>query len=163
MSEKKELKIAFNAHKNTETLSPTLKNLWERAVQATNNAYAPYSNFHVGAAILLSDGSILEGNNQENAAYPSGLCAERTALFYASANYGHLQVKAIAVAARPANQPLQMVAVTPCGGCRQVMREYEFKQKENIILLLPAENGTFLVFDSVQDLLPFSFDASQLT
>lgn len=163
MSEKKELKIAIEVFANEAELPEHLRVLWQNATAATNNAYAPYSNFHVGAAILLSDGTILQGNNQENAAYPSGLCAERTALFYASANYGQHQVKAIAVAARPALNLTNFLPVTPCGGCRQVMREYEYKQQQNIQILLPAEGGKFYVFDSVAALLPLSFDASQLS
>jgi cytidine deaminase len=163
MTEQRELKIAYRFYKNTDSLPEHLKMLWKKAVGATNHAYAPYSQFHVGAALLLSDDSVILGNNQENAAYPSGLCAERTALFYASANYGHLSIKAIAVAARPAAQPLGFIAVTPCGGCRQVMREYEFKQKQNVEVLLPSASGSFIVFDSIESLLPLSFDASQLS
>ncbi|SFC68057.1 cytidine deaminase [Flexibacter flexilis DSM 6793] len=162
MSEKKELKIAIDVYANEAELPEHLRVLWHNATAATNNAYAPYSNFHVGAALLLSDGSILQGNNQENAAYPSGLCAERTALFYASANYGQHQVKAIAVAARPSLKPTHFLPIVPCGGCRQVMREYEYKQKQNIQILLPTDGGKFYVFDSVAALLPLSFDASQL-
>lgn len=133
---------------------------WQAARAATDNAYAPYSHFHVGAALLLDDGTIFRGTNQENAAFPSGLCAERTALFGLAATQPERRILGMAVAARPANG--DFVAVTSCGACRQVMAEYEHRQKQAIPLLLPGPNGTIYRFHSLSDLLPFGFSADDL-
>ncbi|WP_243635851.1 cytidine deaminase [Hymenobacter edaphi] len=127
---------------------------WQAAQAATDHAYAPYSHFHVGAALLLDDDSIAWNTNQENAAYPSGLCAERTVLFGLNGQPGRT-VKLMAVAARPQNG--EFVAVTSCGACRQVMAESESRQAQPIPLLLPGPNGTIWRFRSLADLLPFQF------
>ncbi|WP_227763941.1 cytidine deaminase [Hymenobacter sp. 15J16-1T3B] len=127
---------------------------WQAAQAATDHAYAPYSHFHVGAALLLDDDSIVWNTNQENAAYPSGLCAERTVLFGLNNQPGRT-VKLMAVAARP--QHGDFVAVTSCGACRQVMQESESRQGQAIPLLLPGPNGTIWRFRSLTDLLPFQF------
>ncbi|AIZ63802.1 cytidine deaminase [Hymenobacter sp. DG25B] len=133
---------------------------WHAARTATNDAYAPYSHFHVGAALLLDDGTLFQGTNQENAAFPSGLCAERTALFGLAASQPQRRIKAMAVAARPATG--DFVAVTSCGACRQVMAEYEHRQGNSIPLLLPGPDGSIYRFQSMSDLLPFQFSASDL-
>lgn len=127
---------------------------WQAAQAATDHAYAPYSHFHVGAALLLDDGSIIWNTNQENAAYPSGLCAERTVLFGLNNQPGRT-VRLMAVAARP--QGGAFVPVTSCGACRQVMVESENRQAAPIGLLLPGPDGTIWRFRSLADLLPFQF------
>ncbi|HEY4650651.1 MAG TPA: cytidine deaminase [Pontibacter sp.] len=131
------------------------------ARQAADDAYAPYSNFLVGAALLLEDGTLFKGSNQENAAYPSGLCAERTALFALSAHHPNAKIKLLAVTARRRSEQEHLPAM-PCGACRQVMAEYEFRQKEPIPVLLQAADGKFHRFKSVADLLPFQFTPEHL-
>ncbi|MBX0333124.1 cytidine deaminase [Pontibacter sp. HSC-14F20] len=131
------------------------------AQQAANDAYAPYSNFLVGAALVLEDNSMFKGNNQENAAYPSGLCAERTALFALSANHPNKKIKLIAVTARRRSEQHFLPAM-PCGACRQVMAEYEYKQGEPILVLLQGPEDKFYRLRSVADLLPFQFTKEHL-
>lgn len=133
---------------------------WQAARAATAHSYAPYSHFHVGAALLLDDGSIFRGTNQENAAFPSGLCAERTALFGLAAAQPERRIVGMAVAARPATG--DFVAVTCCGACRQVMAEYEHRQQQAIPLLLPGPGGSIYRFQRLTDLLPLSFTADDL-
>jgi cytidine deaminase len=156
----REILIKFREFK-PEELYHADKNLVDIAVQSAENAYAPYSHFRVGAAVLLSDGTVVRGNNQENAAYPSGLCAERVALFYANANYPEAAVKAVAVVViNPEGQVLKQ-SISPCGSCRQVMAETEMRFKTPIRILL-ASSHSVLVFDSVEDLLPLSFNQGDL-
>ena len=131
------------------------------AQEAANDAYAPYSNFLVGAALVLEDGSMFKGSNQENAAYPSGLCAERTALFAMSAHHPNKKIKMIAVTARRRSDQ-DFLPAMPCGACRQVMAEYEHKQGEAIPVLLQAPDGKFYRFRAVADLLPFQFNKENL-
>ena len=134
---------------------------WEAARHATAHAYAPYSGFQVGAALLLADGTIFSGTNQENAAYPSGLCAERTALFgLAAAHPGHAPIVGMAVAARPRHGDFG--PALPCGACRQVMLEVESRQGQGIELLLPGRTGTILRFPTLASLMPFNFSADDL-
>lgn len=142
-------------------LSPDDQNLIALARKMTNNAYAPYSDFQVGAVIQLENGEIIKGSNQENAAYPSGLCAERVAIFAASANHPGVKIKTIAVSAKTKHH-LMDYPVSPCGSCRQVLLEYEAKQKEPIRMLLSGVSGKILIIDKVQDLLPLSFTADDL-
>lgn len=142
-----------------EELDPILRKLSEEAKRARAGSHAPYSHFPVGAAVLLEDERIIAGNNQENAAFPSGLCAERTALFYASANFGHLTIKALAISVNPRASHFPI----PCGSCLQVMAEMEEKQGEpfDIYLLEPqAENVWHAA--GVQQFLPFTFSAAHL-
>ncbi|MBO5961222.1 MAG: cytidine deaminase, partial [Paludibacteraceae bacterium] len=121
----KEFKIETNVQCfSYDELSETYQNLVDKAKQQTKTAYAPYSKFHVGAAVLMDNGEILCGSNQENAAYPSGLCAERTTLFYANAHYPDRKVVALAIAAAQ-NEAFLEEPISPCGACRQVMLEYE--------------------------------------
>ena len=131
------------------------------AQEAANDAYAPYSNFLVGAALVLEDGTMFKGSNQENAAYPSGLCAERTALFALSAHYPNKKIKLLVVTARRRSDTAFMPAM-PCGACRQVMGEYEHKQQEDIPVLLQALDGKFYRFQRMADLLPFQFTKDDL-
>lgn len=137
------------------------KNLFIQAQQASKNAYAPYSQFLVGAALLLEDGKVLLGNNQENAAYPSGLCAERTAIFAAGANYPTVRITAIAIAACKATDQV-FLPVTPCGACRQAILEYETRQDQSIRLIMPGSNNTIYVAPSIRTLLPLQFSRNNL-
>ena len=129
--------------------------LTDRALQASYHSFAPYSHFHVGAAVLLENGITVIGANQENAAFPSGLCAERTAVFAAQANHPELSIKTIAIAARNANGFLKD-PISPCGACRQVIFEIEDRYKQPVRILLYGTEGIYC-FRSIKDLLPFSF------
>lgn len=136
------------------------KKLIEAAKEATKKAYAPYSGFKVGAAVLLGNGEIIAGNNQENAAYPSGLCAERVTIFFANATYPDQRIEAIAVAAYH-NGGFTDDVITPCGGCRQVLLETENRFNRAIKILLYGNESVYM-FKSAKDLLPFSFGDKML-
>lgn len=136
------------------------KSLIDAAKEATSNAYAPYSHFHVGAALLLENGEIITGNNQENAAYPSGLCAERTAVFYANAQYPDQKIEAMAVAAFY-NGQFTTDLVSPCGSCRQVLLEVESRFNSPVKILL-YKNGEVYMADSMSSLMPLSFTKDAL-
>ena len=153
----KEIKIAYQEYGSLDELVPKDRELAEAAIKATEGSYAPYSRFNVGAAVRLDSGLIVKGSNQENAAYPSGLCAERTAMFYAGANYGDKAITAIAVAASQ-NGVLLASPVSPCGACRQVMAEYQKKGGRPITIILVGADRT-LRFSSVDALLPLIFDS----
>ncbi len=161
MMKKLEFKIVYEEYDHINELSSQDKELVEKATEAHDNAYAPYSQYHVGAALLLDDGEIITGNNQENVAYPSGLCAERVALFYASSQFPNAKIKTIAIAAKAENFIITE-PVAPCGACRQVMSEYETKQQSPIRIILKAEKGKILIFTKVEDLLPLIFHAEEL-
>ncbi len=136
------------------------KKLIEAARSASNKAYAPYSAFQVGAAVLLENGEIITGNNQENAAYPSGLCAERVALFFANAQFPDIRVKMMALTAQTkGNFIIQPIA--PCGSCRQVILETEHRFDSPIRILMAGQNEAYVV-DSIKDLLPLYFDRNNL-
>ena len=153
----KEIKIAYQEFDGLDELDTQDKELAQAAIEATSQAYAPYSNFNVGAAVMFEDGSIVKGANQENAAYPSGICAERTALFYASASRPDARMKALAIAAMQ-NGRLCKTPVTPCGACRQVMSQYQLKSGIPMTILLVGEEKVWK-FGKVEDLLPFMFDS----
>lgn len=138
-------------------LSETDIQLVKEAQKATSRSYAPYSHFHVGAAALLEDGNIVTGTNQENAAYPSGLCAERTTLFYANSQYPDQAVMALAIAARTENGEQNKTPITPCGACRQVMVETEKRFGKPMRVLLCGSEEVYIA-ESAQSLLPLSFD-----
>jgi cytidine deaminase len=142
-------------------LSDVDKNLMQAAIKASINAYAPYSGFSVGAALLMEDDSIIIGNNQENAAYPSGMCAERVAIWKAGSSYPNKKVKKIAITAVSSNKQLDK-PVGPCGACRQTLLEYEVNQKEDMEILFMGEIGNVVKANSIASLLPFSFDSSYL-
>lgn len=159
--EQKKIVINYKAVKDAD-LSPDDRALVEKAKQMTYRSYAPYSNFHVGAAIRMANGEIASGCNQENAAYPSGLCAERTACFHASADYPGMAMKKIAIAARntagyddSSLAPFQAQPISPCGACRQALLEYEHLFGDIEVILYGAE--AIYVFPSIKSLLPFSF------
>lgn len=146
-------KIVFCA---LEELSDEEKKLIQMAKDVSNKAYAPYSRFKVGAAILLDNGVMLSGNNQENAAYPSGLCAERVVLFYASSSYPKAKVAMLALAAQNVNG-FTSEPVSPCGSCRQVFLEVENRHSKKIRMLLYGTERITIV-NSAKDLLPLSFE-----
>ena len=157
----KEIKINFEVIPSYEQLNDIEKTLFDKAKNIREQAYAPYSNFFVGCALLLENGEIITGSNQENAAYPSGLCAERTTIFWTSANYPNVKIKKIFVIGGP-KDILSSTPIPPCGGCRQSILEYEAKQKEVIEIYFASPNGEIIKTKSVRDLLPFSFDGSFL-
>ena len=139
-----------------DELSPEDQHLLQLAIDATQHSYAPYSGFHVGAAVRLENGIELTGCNQENAAFPSGLCAERTVLFYAGSQYPDVPVTTLAIAARGTNGELQDEPVSPCGSCRQVIIETETRGKRPIRILLYGKKETFVI-DGIKMLMPLSF------
>lgn len=143
-----------------EEMEPSMRELVEKAKAMTQNAYCPYSHFHVGAAARLADGQILAGSNQENAAYPSGLCAERTTLFAANANNPNTPVEALAIACYTQGHYTKDAA-SPCGACRQVMLETEHRFGKPMQVILYGEDMCY-VFDSAADLLPLNFVAENL-
>ena len=143
-----------------EELSAIEQHLIECARRATDKSYSPYSHFSVGAAVLLANDEIITGSNQENAAYPSGICAERTALFYANSQYPDQPVKMLAIAAK-SQEGFTQTPITPCGACRQVIMETEKRFGHPIKILLYGEKETIII-EGVKDLLPFSFDNDYL-
>ena len=143
-----------------DELTNEYQQLLEKAKEQVNNAYAPYSGFQVGAAVELENGEIFTGNNQENAAYPSGLCAERVAMFYANANYPNVAVKTLAIAAFT-NGKFLPNPVTPCGSCRQVLLETESRFGKDIPVLLYGTEEVYLI-ENVKQLLPLCFEKSSL-
>ena len=153
----KEIKIAFTEYAGAAELEAEDRTLVEKAIEATKHSYAPYSNFNVGAALLLDNGEIVTGSNQENAAYPSGLCAERTAMFYASSQYPQHAILKIAVAATQGGVLCGNPA-TPCGSCRQVMAQYQLRGGKPMQIIL-AGSEKILKFEKVDDLLPLIFDS----
>lgn len=156
----REIKIVVHEFENIGELAEDDQLLLREARKITALAYAPYSGFHVGAAVLLSNGIIVKGNNQENAAYPSGICAERVALFYANANYPDAKVVTIAISAAK-NGELVTETVKPCGSCRQVLAEAEVRFETPIRIILDGHDGIILL-KSVESLLPLSFSKKAL-
>lgn len=144
-----------------DQLSESDAELLKRAEDAAEHAYAPYSQFHVGAALMLANGVIVIGTNQENVAYPSGLCAERVALFSASTNYPNEPITAMAVTAR-SEKLVHEDPLSPCGNCRQVIAEYQNKQKSPIRLIMGGQGDTVWIFEDSSVLLPFGFEADYL-
>ena len=153
----KEIKIAFFEYAGAAEMETEERTLVEKAIEATKHSYAPYSNFNVGAALLLDNGEIITGSNQENAAYPSGLCAERTAMFYASSQYPQHAILKIAIAATQGGVLCGNPA-TPCGSCRQVMAQYQLRGGKPMQIIL-AGGEKILKFEKVDDLLPLIFDS----
>lgn len=153
----KEIKIAYLEYNSPDELEEQDRNLAQAAIDATAQSYAPYSKFNVGAAVMFEDGEIVKGANQENAAYPSGLCAERTALFYASASRPDKAMTSLAIAASQ-NGKLCQTPATPCGACRQVMAQYQTKSGKPMSILLVGADKIWK-FSKVDDLLPLIFDS----
>lgn len=146
----------YTVYDTVEELSDLDAALLRKAHEAANNAYAPYSKFHVGAAVRLTNGAIVMGNNIENAAYPSGLCAERVAMFSAMAQYPGVPFEALAVTAHSESKLIDE-PVAPCGACRQVMVEVEQLSKQPLRVLCQGETGSIFAFDGIESLMPFIF------
>lgn len=159
----KKIKISadFSVFESMEELPGQVKDLMEEAFKARDKAYAPYSQFQVGAAILLDNGKVVAGSNQENAAYPTGLCAERTAIFYAGSTYPETKMLKMALSARSLNHLVES-PTPPCGSCRQAIAEYEIRQGRPIEVYFMGETGKIVKSDSISDLLPLIFDKSFL-
>ena len=147
----------FNVFETIEELPSDIQNLMHEAVAIRKTAYAPYSHFKVGTAILLDNGEIIVGSNQENAAYPSGLCAERVAVFYAGAKYPEAKILKMAISAASDNTTTS-APIPPCGACRQSLAEYEIKQNTPIEIYFMGEIGSIYKSDSLKNLLPLLFD-----
>jgi cytidine deaminase len=159
MQEKK-IELSFIlAHLNE--LSAQEQQLVANAKAAFKTAYAPYSGFLVGASVLLENGEVINGSNQENVAYPSGLCAERVALFYAGAKFPDVKINTVAISVLSKNFEVKDV-ISPCGACRQVMAEYEDKQHKAIKVILHSPTDEVLIANKVEDLLPFMFKSPLL-
>ena len=161
MSKQLQITISVEEFESLDALAPHDRELMLHAQEATSTAYAPYSNFLVGTALLLSNGQVMIGTNQEAAAYPSGLCAERTALFAKGAQLPAIDIEAMAVTARKRGAT-NYLPVTSCGACRQVMAEFEQRQNRPIRIIFPADGGKFHVCRSVSDLLPLQFNSKSL-
>lgn len=148
---------SFTVYDNLKDLSSEIQDLMHQAVEIRKKAYAPYSQFRVGAALLLDNGKVVLGSNQENAAYPSGLCAERVAIFHAGSIYPESKILKIAItAASDTNQT--KAPIPPCGSCRQSIAEYEIKQDMPIEIYFMGEIGEIYKSASLKNLLPFMFD-----
>jgi cytidine deaminase len=156
----KEYSFKFQLYPNWESLQTIDISVVNKAFEAMKKAYAPYSKFKVGAALLLEDGQIIQGNNQENIAYPSGLCAERVALFHAGAQFPGIAVDLICIVAKGDLMPISQL-LSPCGACRQVMLESENRQNKPIRIILVNQDNRTMCIDSVQNLLPFGFGTFQ--
>lgn len=161
MSKKVTSSFSYQLFNTAGELSQEDQQLMAMAQQACSTSYSPYSNFCVGAVLLLEDGTIIPGSNQENAAYPDGLCAERVALFACGAQHPNKIIKKIAVAARRAGAEPYLEA-SPCGSCRQVMLEYEKKQEQDIEILIRWGKEGYIKLTRLSDLLPFSFTKANL-
>ena len=156
MMKKERFICPYTVYESLDELGPQDAELMRLAHEATNNSYAPYSKFHVGAAVRLANGEVVTGNNIENAAYPSGLCAERVAMFAAMARYPGVAIEALAITAHSGscqiNEP-----IAPCGACRQVMVEVEQVSKRPLRVMCQGETGPIMAFDGVETLMPFVF------
>ena len=154
----KEVKIESTLYvfDSIEEVSEDVKILMGKAIKARKKAYAPYSKFSVGAALLLENGEVVTGSNQENASYPSGLCAERTAIYYAGAQYPDVKILKMAITATSQNQKTTS-PIPPCGACRQAISEYEVKQDTPIEIYFMGETGKVVKSNSLANLMPFAF------
>ncbi|WP_047247565.1 cytidine deaminase [Maribacter thermophilus] len=161
MAKKKKISFDITVYDSLNELKESDRKLLGLAVEARKNAYAPYSKFNVGAAVLLENGEVEIGSNQENASYPSGLCAERVAIFHAGAKFPGVPVKTIAITAASEDYEVTVPAA-PCGNCRQAIFEYEFKQKSPIRLLLMGASGSIVECASLEDILPLGFNNTYL-
>lgn len=144
-----------------DELPANIHDLMNQAIEIRSKAYAPYSKFQVGAAVLLKSGRVVLGSNQENAAYPSGLCAERTAVFAAGANYPNDEIVCICISASSTLKDT-LEPIPPCGACRQSLLEYENKQKSNIPIYFMGKSGEVVQSPSIKNLLPFFFKEDSL-
>jgi len=157
----KYIQIQFEEYIGGEPLPDKDEKLLATAQRAINSSYAPYSGFHVGAAVYLNNGKVVTGSNQENAAYPSGLCAERVALFHAQSAYPDVVVEAIAISAGADNFKVDY-PITPCGACRQVIAEIQSRQKQKVRIIMHGQNGITQVVNGIENLLPLMFKEEKL-
>ena len=151
------LDISYEEYSSIEEMDPRDQDLVREAIEAQKGSYAPYSGFNVGAAVLLEDGTVVRGSNQENAAYPSSLCAERTAMFAASANHPGVPMEALAIVGGFGHQ-IAPTPCAPCGACRQVMAEYQTLGGKPLRIIMFGTHKAW-VFSRVEDILPFIFDS----
>jgi cytidine deaminase len=156
-----QIQIDFKEYSTLNDISALQKDLCGHAVKALDNSHSPYSKFKVGAALRLQSGKIIYGSNQENVAYPSGLCAERVALFYWGANHPNDPIEAMAVTAQ-SNDFEILQPVTPCGSCLQVLAEYEKKQNKAVEIILFCNNGPVWIMQGIESFLPFLFFENRL-
>ena len=156
-----EIKSSATLYNDISELNEEDKYLMNKAIEARGKAYAPYSKFSVCAALLLDNGVIVLGNNQENAAYPSGMCAERVAIWKAGSAYPNMKILKLAITASSSITKVDK-PVGPCGACRQSLSEYEIKQKQPFEIIFMGEVGEVVKTESLQSLLPFSFDSAYL-
>ena len=155
------LKTEISAYESKDQMPIEYQELLALAHKSVEDAYAPYSKFKVGAGVLLSNGKLVAGSNQENAAYPVCICAERVALSAAASLYPKTPIVAIAVTAKSHRNKITQ-PISPCGTCRQFMSEVEDKHQQSFKVILQGESGPIYVFDSAKGLLPLSFDSSFL-
>ncbi|MBP7506306.1 MAG: cytidine deaminase [Prolixibacteraceae bacterium] len=156
----REINIKYTVFSSIEEMNEDDVILLENARAASNNSYSPYSNFSVGAAVKLSNGKIIKGSNQENAAYPAGLCAERVALFYAASDNPNDSVVSLAISARKGGE-IVTGPISPCGSCRQVIKETEVRFGNKIRILLDGSDCIYLI-SGIENLLPLSFSNNDL-
>jgi len=159
--EKKKITLNYIIFQDTSELSFSEKTLLSKAVEARKKANAPYSNFSVGASLLLENGEIIIGNNQENAAYPSGMCAERVAIWNAASQFPNVPIEKIFISGTSSIKKVDQ-PVSPCGACRQTMVEYEINQSNKIEIYFTGETGKIIKCNSISDLLPLVFDNNLL-
>lgn len=152
---KNTLSLAYQEYDSMQELSAQDREVLEHAIAATHSSHSPYSHFSVGAALRLEDGTIETGSNQENIAYPSGLCAERTAMFGIAARHPGVAFHTLAIAGRDAQG--RLAPASPCGACRQVMAEYETLHRRPLRVIVYAQGGKIFIFEGVKNLLPFAF------
>ena len=158
---KVKIESTFDVYDTVEEFASPIQALIQKASEARKKAYAPYSEFLVGAALELENGEIISGNNQENASYPSGLCAERTAVYYAGAEFPNQKIVRMAIVAGSTINPTTK-PIPPCGACRQALSEYEVKQNTPIELYFMGTSGQIAVSKSVENILPWIFDKTVL-
>lgn len=161
MAEQSKITATIYEYEDILECPPTIQNLMQKAIKVRDKAYSPYSRFQVGAAILLDNGKVVTGSNQENASYPSGLCAERTAIFYAGSQYPKQLIKSIALTASSIDK-INTKPVPPCGACRQAIAEYEQKQKSAISIYFMGKTGKVKMVESLLSLLPLAFSEEYL-
>lgn len=157
----KEIKLKYKIFDDLSELPENIQKLMESATKARNKAYAPYSKFNVGAALYLNNGNTVTGSNQENSSYPSGLCAERTAIYAAGAQYPEAKIEALAITATSQKHKV-LEPIAPCGACRQAIAEYEKKQNSPIAIYFMGESGKIIKVDALLDILPLAFDSKFL-
>ena len=155
------IRICIEEFSASDELNNSDRELLKNAAIASETSYSPYSSFQVGAAVRLANGEVINASNQENAAYPSGLCAERVALFFAQAQFPAAPVEAIAIYARSREFKLEN-PVTPCGSCRQVMAEYENRHHNKMRVIMGNEDGHVQVVNGIESLLPLMFMMEKL-